>query len=71
MAVIFDRYGSMAKESDDFLDLVANEAGSPGIRPSYGCSPADFRRNISGCGKLVMPTYCVSRLLARQAQPNS
>ena len=31
MAIILDRYGSMAKESDDFFDLIANEAGSPGI----------------------------------------
>ena len=47
VAIILDRYGSLAKESDDFLDLIASEAGSPGIRPSHGCSPADFRCNIS------------------------
>ena len=36
--VVLDRFGSMAKESEDFLEAIANEAGSPGTRASPHCS---------------------------------
>ena len=44
--VVLDRFGSMAKESEDFLEAIANEKGS-GTRASPLGSPSSFRNTIS------------------------
>jgi hypothetical protein len=66
--VVLDRFGSMAKESEDFLETIANEVGTPGSRVSPHCSPTSFRQTISRIWQVGNARILREwRLLCRQA----